>query len=446
MMRRINLTVIVMMFSAVAAVAQNGSVAPAASSANYDVAFGYSFLRANAPPSSCGCFSMNGGFVSADLHLNEWLGLTGRFTMGHANHISALGQDLTLQTFTVGPRFTYRMSRVSLFGDVLVGGARGSGSYFPTSTGSTTSASSFAYSTGGGIDLPLTSRWGLRLVDAEFLHTGLPNGVNGSQHQLEISTGLIFRFGRRAPRVVYVAPPSPKPLPPQVEFSCSQSAEQIPVGEPLEIIGNTLTEPGRQAVNYNWTASGGSIEGSGSMISVETAGLTPGTYHVYGHAMLQAHPDATNACDVSFAVVPAQPREKIITRTVVQKESPAFMRELAAFRQNMQDAFFDLNQYNLRPDAKAAVDHDAQYLLAHPDMNITIAGFADERGTAEYNIMLGLQRALAVRKALAAEGVDIGRMNVLSYGKEKQFCTTTTPACYQENRRAHFELTPPMNP
>lgn len=441
-MQRISLIAIAILLGATMAAAQQGPpAAPSATSGNYDVALGYNYTRANAPPGGCKCFMMNGGFIAADLHLNNWFGVTGKFTMGHAGDISTLGQDLTLSTFTVGPRFTYRLSRMSIFGDVLVGGARGSGSYFPTSTGSSTTASSFAYSTGGGIDLPLTRRIGLRLVDAEYLHTGLPNGTDNSQNQLEISTGVIFHFGHRSR---YIAPAPIAPMPPQVEFSCSQSAEQVPVGEPVEIIGNTLTEPGKQAVNYSWSASAGSVQGTGSMVSVETTGLAPGYYHVYGRATLQAHPSITSACDVAFEVV-AKPAEKVITRTIVQKESPAFLKELADFNKNMKDAFFDLDKYNLRPDAKAAVQQDAQYLLTHPDLNITIAGYADERGTVEYNIMLGLQRALAVRKALAAEGVDMSRMNVLSYGKEKQFCSTTTPACYQLNRRAHMELNPPPN-
>lgn len=440
-MRRISLTAIVILLGTTLAVAQKGPVAPSATSGNYDVALGYTYTRANAPPGGCKCFSMNGGFIAGDLHLNDWFGVTGKFTMGHAGDISALGQDLTLSTFTVGPRFTYRLHHISIFGDVLVGGARGTGSYFPSATGSSTTASSFAYSTGGGIDIPLTKRIGWRVVDAEYLHTSLPNGTNNSQNQMEISTGIVFHFGHRSQYVPLAA--TPPPMPPQVEFSCSQSAEQVPPGEPVEIIGNTLTEPGKQPVNYTWTASAGTVQGTGSMVSLETTGLAPGNYHVYGRATLQGHPQVTSSCDVAFEVV--KPTVKVVTRTVVQKESPAFLKELASFKRNMKDAFFDLNKYNLRPDAQAAVQHDAQYLLAHPDMNITIAGYADERGTVEYNIMLGLQRALAVRKALAEQGVDMGRMNVVSYGKEKQFCYTTTQACYQLNRRAHMELNPPPN-
>src|SRR5579875_1311057 len=441
-MRLLSLTVIAIVFGAIAATAQQNSPAfPATTSGDYDVALGYNYIRANAPPGGCNCFSMNGGFIAGDFNLNNWFGITGKFTMGHAGDISKLGQDLTLSTFTAGPRFTYRLNRISVFGDVLVGGARGSGSYFPTSSGSSTSASSFAYSAGGGIDLPLSGRTGLRLVNAEYLHTGLQNGADNSQNQLEIGAGVIFRFSHRSH---YVPPAPAASLPPQVQFSCSQSVEQVPVGEPLEIIGSTLTEPETEAVDYSWSASAGSVQGSGNTASVETTGLAPGMYHVYGRAALKAHPSVTSTCDVTFQVVP-QPKEQVITRTIVQKESPAFLEELDSFNKNMKDAFFDVDKYDLRPDAQTAVQDDAQYLLAHPDMNITIAGYADERGTVEYNIMLGLQRALAVRKALAEKGVPMARMNVLSYGKEKQFCSTTTPDCYQLNRRAHMELNTPEN-
>lgn len=437
-MRRIFLTVLLMAFGVAVASGQQAPVAPAATSANYDVALGYNYTRANAPPGGCDCFGLNGGFIAADFHFNDWVGITGKFTMGHANDIGPLGQDLTLSTFTVGPRFTYRMSRMSIFGDFLLGGAHGSGSYFPTATGSTTSASSFAYSTGGGIDIPITHRIGWRVIDAEYLHTSLPNGINDSQHQLELSTGIIFHFGHRA---AYVAPPPASPVQPQVAFNCSQSAEQVTIGEPVEIIGNTLTMPGNQAVNYSWISNDATVTGSGNMVSVETDGLAPGLYHVYGHAALQSDSSVSGTCNVSFQVL-QKPAQQVVTRTIVKRESPAYLKALADFNKNMKDAFFDLNKYNLRPDARAALAQDAQYLLAHPSLNITIAGFADERGTVEYNIMLGLQRALAAREYLVQQGVPMDRMNVLSYGKEKQFCSELTQACYQLNRRAHMELNP----
>ena len=61
-------------------------------------------------------------------------------------------------------------------------------------------------------------------------------------------------------------------------------------------------------------------------------------------------------------------------------------------------------------------------------------------GSAEYNLALGENRANAVKEALVAAGVAPNRVRVVSYGKEKQFCTEATAACYQENRRGQFNL------
>ena len=108
----------------------------------YDFAVGYNNIRANAPPGNCNCFNMNGGLVTGTFHVNEWLGITGEFTGGHSSNISPLGQGLTLTTFTAGPRVSYRFRRFYPFGEVLVGGAHGSDSYFPSPTASSTSASS----------------------------------------------------------------------------------------------------------------------------------------------------------------------------------------------------------------------------------------------------------------------------------------------------------------
>jgi peptidoglycan-associated lipoprotein len=110
------------------------------------------------------------------------------------------------------------------------------------------------------------------------------------------------------------------------------------------------------------------------------------------------------------------------------------------FHKNVQDAFFDYDSYELRPDAQAASAQAASYLAAHPAIRIVVGGYADERGSAEYNLALGENRANAARTALTAAGVASTRIRVISYGKEKQFCTEQNETCWQENRRAQFSL------
>jgi peptidoglycan-associated lipoprotein len=110
------------------------------------------------------------------------------------------------------------------------------------------------------------------------------------------------------------------------------------------------------------------------------------------------------------------------------------------FHRNVQDAFFDYDSFDLRPDAQTSVAQAASYLAAHPAIKVVIGGYCDDRGSAEYNLALGENRANAARSALVSAGVAPTRLRVISYGKEKQFCTEENETCWQENRRAQFTI------
>ena len=112
----------------------------------------------------------------------------------------------------------------------------------------------------------------------------------------------------------------------------------------------------------------------------------------------------------------------------------------AQFAASVQDLYFDYDSIELRPDAQTSAAQAAAFLVAHPDIRVLIGGYADERGSAEYNLALGENRANAAKTALVNAGVAPGRIRVISYGKEKQFCTESTEACWQENRRAQFTI------
>ena len=112
----------------------------------------------------------------------------------------------------------------------------------------------------------------------------------------------------------------------------------------------------------------------------------------------------------------------------------------AAFHAAVPDAFFDYDSYELRPDAQSAAEKAAAYMSAHPTMNLVIGGYCDDRGSAEYNLALGENRANAARQALVTAGVAANRIRVVSYGKEKQFCSEQAESCYQQNRRAQFSI------
>ena len=120
--------------------------------------------------------------------------------------------------------------------------------------------------------------------------------------------------------------------------------------------------------------------------------------------------------------------------------SGAGMPSDAEFRRNVQDAFFDYDSFDLRPDAQTAVEHAAAYLAQHPRVRVVIGGYCDERGSEEYNLALAENRATAARTGLVQAGVAENRIRVVSYGKEKQFCSEANESCYQQNRRAQFTV------
>src|SRR5664279_2462187 len=110
------------------------------------------------------------------------------------------------------------------------------------------------------------------------------------------------------------------------------------------------------------------------------------------------------------------------------------------FSQNMKDVFFAYDRYSVPQNEQTAVEQDARFLAAHPNYRLLISSHCDERGSEDYNLALGDNRADAVRDQLERLGISAGRIRTISYGKEKPFCTEETEACWQLNRRAHFSM------
>ncbi len=108
----------------------------------------------------------------------------------------------------------------------------------------------------------------------------------------------------------------------------------------------------------------------------------------------------------------------------------------------IQDAYFDYDQRNLRPDAQATLQADAtdlrQILVQYPTYKLTIEGFCDERGSDAYNLALGDARAKKAQDFLANLGLPASQLRTVSFGKEHPVCTEQTESCWQRNRRAHI--------
>jgi peptidoglycan-associated lipoprotein len=107
----------------------------------------------------------------------------------------------------------------------------------------------------------------------------------------------------------------------------------------------------------------------------------------------------------------------------------------------LDDVYFDLDKFEIRDDARASLQKDADWLKKWTSTQITLEGHCDSRGSGEYNLGLGSRRATAVKDYLINLGVPSSRVTVVSKGKEQPFCNDESESCWQQNRRGHFVIT-----
>jgi peptidoglycan-associated lipoprotein len=128
---------------------------------------------------------------------------------------------------------------------------------------------------------------------------------------------------------------------------------------------------------------------------------------------------------------------------------PATRARIDQLLANIEDAYFDYDRATLRPDALKALQSDAtelrDILKSYPAFKLTVEGHCDERGSAEYNVALGAQRASAAKDFLVQAGIPPAQLDVTSYGNERPVCTEHSEACWQRNRRVHFVAMAPPN-
>lgn len=109
---------------------------------------------------------------------------------------------------------------------------------------------------------------------------------------------------------------------------------------------------------------------------------------------------------------------------------------LQDFRENVGDSIlFDYDQSDLSPAAQDTLRRQVAWLQRFPSVTLIVEGHCDERGTREYNLALGARRASAVVSYLVTMGVSAGRLETVSYGKERPNCTESDEACWRQNRR-----------
>jgi outer membrane immunogenic protein len=165
-----------------------------------ELALEYNYVRSNAPPAACDCFSLNGGSLSIAQPMGSGhLAAVFDAAVVHGSGISSSKYDLTLISITSGLRFRpFLRPRWSPFGQILIGVANASGTLVEGNTpAADDSTLNFASVVGGGLDYRLRGRWSLRLIDADYLLTRSSNQVNDHQNNLRLGAGIVVSLGKR---------------------------------------------------------------------------------------------------------------------------------------------------------------------------------------------------------------------------------------------------------
>lgn len=189
------------------------------------------------------------------------------------------GDNATVATIMAGPQFKLRGELVSPFVHVLVGWHQ----LWPDSASSNSNIGLMA---GGGLDIRLSRRLDLRLIEADYVFGRHDSSLSTSLSGVRLGGGLVLKFGGEPP----------------VPVSCSVSAQPMEVmaGEPVTATANAANfKPGR-TLSYTWTASGGKVAGTDTTASVDTAGLAPGSYNV--GVQVSDGKKATASCSGHFMV------------------------------------------------------------------------------------------------------------------------------------------------
>ena len=240
---------------------------------------------------------------------------------------------------------------------------------------------------------------------------------NGSRWiALVFALGAILLLGACHKKAAPPPPPPPPPAPTPTA-TLTASPETIDKGQ-----SSTLTWQTTNATDI-------SIEGIGAVQPNGSQQVTPTESTTYTLTAKGAGGTQTATARVTVNAPPPPP-----------PPPPPSLTEEQLFAQNVKDVYFDYDKSDVRGDQQSLVQADAAFLQQHPNMSVTIEGHCDERGSTEYNLALGDNRASAVKNALVAAGVAADRVKTVSFGKEKPFCTESNEACWQQNRRGHFVL------
>ncbi len=217
----------------------------------------------------------------------------------------------------------------------------------------------------------------------------------------------------------------PAPLPPAAAPTATLTADPLAIE-----LGQTVV--------LNWRTTNATtvtIDGIGQVNVNGTQSVSPANSTNF-HLTAKGEGGSTEA-NVRVTVRAAAPPP--VGNTTVSDANAEAVSD-AAFHAAVQDVFFGYDSFDVDATGQQAVAQAAAYLVQHPGIKVLIGGYCDERGSAEYNLALGENRANSTRTALTEAGIAPARIKTVSYGKEKQFCQEANEACWQQNRRAQFTI------
>lgn len=477
---------------------------------------GYSFWRAVPTANSNRMGYLHGGSTSLAYNFNRYLGLVGDFGGYDNTRLTLFGPtgnqtvdaNGSAYTYLFGPRVSFRGHESftpfiqALFGEahassVMISGCTGGVSCTPLG-----SENAFAMTAGGGIDITLHRHIALRLFQAEYLMTRFKDsssltGNTTRQNNVRLSTGIVFRFGGNP------APPPPPPNRPPVA-TCSVDKSTVYAGSgDVVTVRAEASDPDNNPLNYTWTASTGTVEGSGPEVRWNSSSMAPGDYTVKvrvddgkggtadcsGEVRVEPRPNrpptlscsadrtsimqgessgiSANASDpdndpltYSYTTTGGQitgsgPKVQFNSTglaagtysvkcsvsdgrggtaddsTNVEVQAPPVPAEVTQLEarlalrsiyfqtarptpQNPNGGLVESQQKVLTSLAKDFT----QYLTFKPDAHLILGGYADLRGSVEFNKALTERRVERTKRFLVEHGVPSGNIETRSFGKE----------------------------
>ncbi len=229
-------------------------------------------------------------------------------------------------------------------------------------------------------------------------------------HLIAGSMLLLGGCNKKAAKVVPPAPPAPGT--PTATLAANPSV--IEQGQSTQLTWQTTN------------ADSITIEGLGELPASGTRTINPNTSTTY--TLIATGAGGAQQATAEVTVNPA---------TGASAVSPS---EADLFAKNVKDVYFDFNNSDLRSDQNSLAQNDGNFLAQHSALNVVIEGHCDDRGSEEYNLALGDNRANSLKTALIAQGVSADRIKIVSYGKEHPFCSEEDDQCWQQNRRDHLSL------